>query len=68
MQALNILLVGDGLNLTALRMSKYLKKLYVTSENIDETQISFNTFFELAQKCRLHQIDLVIVKNEKCIR
>lgn len=68
MQALNILLVGDGLNLTALRMSKYLKKLYVTSENIDETQISFNTFLELAKKCRLHQIDLVIVENEKWIR
>ena len=69
MQSLNVLVVGQGKSLEYLKKSKYLNKLYTVSEQEkdDVINIKFNTFRELAQKCRTLQIDIVLVEEEKWI-
>ena len=69
MQSLNVLIVSTEKSryVEHFLNSKYLKKLYITStEEIEGTvRITFNTFKELAQKCRTLQIDIVLVEEEK---
>ncbi len=71
MQALNVLIVStkESQYIQHILASKYLNKLYVTSENeVSNTiRIKFNTFKELAQKCKSLQIDIVLVEEEKWI-
>lgn len=69
MHPLNVLIVGDGNTVSTFLSSKFLNKLYITSQKDFEGAISinFNTFRELAQKCKALQIDIVIVENEKWI-
>ena len=71
MQSLNILIVSSYKSkyIEQLKASKYLNKLYVTSdEEIDGTvRLKFNTFKELAQKCRTLQIDIVLAEEEKWV-
>jgi len=71
MQSLNVLIVSQERSKYAesLLRSEYLNKLYITSdEEIDGAiSIRFNTFKELAQKCRVLQIDVVLVEEEKWV-
>ena len=71
MQSLNVLIVSQEKSKYAERLlqSGYLNKLYLTSEEEVEGAISikFNTFKELAQKCRVLQIDVVLVEEEKWV-
>lgn len=69
MPEINVLIAGEGISVPDIKNSKYLKKLYVTGkEEVDGALlIKFNTFKELAQKCKSLQIDIVIVENEKWI-
>ena len=71
MQKINLLVVNSlkSPNLEYFYSSKYLKKLYLTSEyEIDgAVTIKYNTFQELAQKCKACQIDCVLVEDEKLI-
>lgn len=69
MQSLNILIAGDGKSLKYIWGSKLVKKLYIVSDNQFQgvTNIKFNTFRELAFKCKSLQIDIVLVENEKWI-
>lgn len=68
-EGLNVLVVGNGENIDYINSSKFLRKLYTTSsKNFDGViNIKFNTFKELAKKCKTLQIDLVIVEEEKWI-
>ncbi len=71
MQRLNILVVleDDKSILTPLiRKSKYLNKLYSTIEIEGGIEVKFNTFRELAEKCKALQVDMVVVENEKLVR
>ncbi len=71
--SLNVLIAGKSNpngNLAKLILkSKYLKKLYTTYDYEIENVISirFNTFKELCEKCKVLQIDLVIVEEEMWI-
>ena len=69
MQSLNVLIVSTPKSkyLEHILGSKYLNKLYITSEEevTGAVQLKFNTFRELAQKCRTLQIDVVLVEEEK---
>ena len=71
MQKLNVLIVSTEQSkyIEQIKGSKYLNKLYVTSEEEipDTLRLRFNTFKELAQKCRTLQIDIVLVEEEKWI-
>ena len=71
MQSLNILIVNTNKSRYAeqIKNSKYLNKMYVTSEEETEgtVRLRFNTFRELAQKCRTLQIDVVLVEEEKWV-
>lgn len=71
MQSLNVLIVNSHKckSQEQLKSSKYLNKLYVTSEEeVDgAVQLKFNTFKELAQKCKTLQIDVVLIEEEKWI-
>ena len=69
MQSLNVLIAGEGKFAEQIKKSKFLNKLYITSNLEIEGVISinFNTFKELAQKCRALQIDIVLVENEKWV-
>lgn len=69
MQTLNVLIAGEGKLLPIIQDSKYLKKLYIASNNEinGAINIKFNTFKELAIKCKSLQIDVVLVENEKWI-
>ena len=71
MQSLNVLIVTQKKSKYAeiLMKSVYLNKLYSTSdEEMDGViSINFNTFKELAQKCRALQIDVVLVEEEKWV-
>ena len=71
MQALNVLIASDKKSkyIDTLKQSKYLNKLYVTSEEEQEgtLRLRFNTFKELAQKCRALQMDVVLVEEEKWV-
>ena len=66
---LNILIAGEGKTLPLLIKSKFLNKLYITSEEDISGAVSvrFNAFQELAQKCRALKVDMVIAENEKWI-
>ncbi len=69
MAAYNVLIIGDE-NARSLRMvlnSKYLKKLYTNFEYCNTADIHFNTFTELAQKCKSLKIDIVLVEDKKLI-
>ena len=71
MQSLNVLIVSTNKSRYAgqIKNSKYLNKMYVTSEEEVEgtVRLRFNTFRELAQKCRTLQIDVVLVEEEKWV-
>ena len=71
MQSLNVLIVSTKKSkyIQHFLNSKYLNKLYVTSEEEVEgaVQLKFNTFRELAKKCRTLQVDVVLVEEEKWI-
>ena len=71
MQTLNVLIVSTEKSryIEQIKNSKYLNKLYVTSEEEipDTLRLRFNTFKELAQKCRTLQIDIVLVEEEKWV-
>ena len=66
---LNILIAGEGKTLPLVLKSKFLNKLYITSDSeiAGAVNIRFNTFQELAQKCRALKIDIVIAENEKWV-
>lgn len=70
MQKANILIVGEGKSVELIKNSKYLNKLYITSQIRikDVLNIKFNTFRELARKCNALQIDIVLVEEEKWIQ
>ena len=70
MQPLNVLVVGEGRTLPLLGQSKFLNKLYLASnrEFSGAISINFNTFRELAVKCKALKIDIVIVEDEKLIQ
>ena len=67
--AYNVLIVGntDAKSLPMVLKSKYLNKLYTTFEYQNHTDIRFNTFKELAQKCKALKIDIVLVEDQKLI-
>ena len=71
MQLLNVLIVSQHKSKYAdiIIQSEYLNKLYLTSqEEVDGAiSIKFNTFQELAQKCKILQIDIVLVEEEKWV-
>ena len=67
MQTLNVLIAGEGKLLPLVKSSKFLKKLYATSDVEGAVNVKFNTFAELAEKCKALQIDVVLVENEKWI-
>lgn len=69
MTAYNVLIIGDenAKSLPLVFKSKYLNKLYTNFECPDIASIKFNTFKELAQKCKSLKIDIVFVENEKLI-
>lgn len=71
MQSLNVLIVSSEKSkyIEQILASKYLNKLYITSEEEVEgaIKIQFNTFKELAQKCRALQIDIVLAEEEKWV-
>jgi len=69
MQSLNVLLLGQGKYIEQIKSSKYLNKLYITSDNEKDGAISvkFNTFKELAQKCRALEIDVVLIEEERWV-
>ena len=69
MQSLNVLFIGNKSS-SALKFlfdSKYLNKLYTNFEAENAVCIRFNTFKELAVKCRSLKIDVVFVEDEKFI-
>ena len=69
MQTLNLLIIGNQ-DSNALKMSigsKYIKKLYTNFEYKDGIAIKFNTFKELAIKCKSLKIDIVFVEDKKYI-
>ena len=61
------MIAGEGELIPLLKKSKFLKKLYTTTEVEGAVNIKFNTFNELAKKCKALQIDVVLVENEKWI-
>ena len=69
MQSLNILIAGKGKFIPLILKSKFLNKLFITTDKNIEGAISikFNTFRELAQKCKALKVDIVIVENERWI-
>lgn len=71
MQSLNVLIISTEKSkyIEHILNSKYLNKLYVTSEEeVDgAVQLKFNTFKELVQKCRTLQVDVVLVEEEKWV-
>ena len=71
MQTLNVLIVcQEPSKFTEyINGSKYLNKLYTTSDDEQEGTITvgFNTFQELCDKCKALQIDIVLVEEQKWI-
>ena len=69
MQSLNVMIVGSGKCANALKQSKYINKIYSTSEEEMNgvITIQFNTFRQLAQICRALQVDIVLVEEEKWV-
>ena len=66
----NVLIAGEGKYIEYIKTSKFLKKLYSTSEKEFDgiIAVNFNTFKELAKKCKALQIDFVIPENPKWIK
>lgn len=65
---LNILIANDSPQssfIGLIQKSKYLNKLYSTTKLEGVVDVGFNTFRELAEKCRALKIDIVIVESEK---
>ena len=69
MQSLNILVVGQGYCIKDIKNSKYINKIYSTSEEEAEgiITVQFNTFKQLAQICKALQVDIVLVEEEKWV-
>ncbi len=69
MQSLNVLFVGDELSpaIKYLLQSKYLNKLYTSFEAEYSINLKFNTFKELAIKCKSLKIDVVFVEDKKYV-
>ena len=71
MQTLNVLIISSKKSkyIEQIKHSKYLNKLYITSDEEISGAISlhFNTFKELAQKCRTLQVDIVLIEEEKWV-
>lgn len=69
MAAYNVLIIGDknAKSLSLIFKSKYLNKLYTNFEYPNTAEIKFNTFKELATKCKALKVDLVLVEDEKLI-
>ncbi len=67
---MNVLIAGNGISIDYIKRSKYLNKLYIVSEKEFDgvININFNTFSELAKKCKSLKIDVVLVENEKWIK
>ena len=71
MHSLNVMIVGtqNTVLIDEIQNSKYLNKLYITSdEEIDGCiAVKFNTFRELAQICKALQVDIVLVNDERWV-
>lgn len=69
MQKLNVLVVADENSRVVNQIAKspYLNKLYTNFETEFSVEIRFNTFKELAIKCKSLKIDIVFVGDEKLI-
>lgn len=69
MPSLNIMLIAspETRALDAILSSKYLNKLYTNFKYEKSVEIRFNTFQELARKCKALKIDIVLVDDEKFI-
>ena len=70
MPLLNVLIAienGNGNTIKFIKGSKYLNKLYSTIPTEGAVEVKFNTFSELAQKCKALKIDIVIAEEEKWI-
>lgn len=69
MPELNVLIIGDKSSkaLSSIIESKYLGRLFANFETENATDIRFNTFRELALKCKVLKIDIVFVEDEKMI-
>ena len=69
MDAYNVLIIGDinAKSLLLIKNSKYLNKLYTNFEYPNTAEVKFNTFRELAKKCKALKIDMVIVEDSKLI-
>ncbi len=70
MLKLNLLIASENeqsKTIELIKKSKYLNKLYSTAAINGAIEIKFNTFKELAQKCKALKIDIVIVESEKWV-
>ena len=70
MHSVNVLIVNSKECIYAeeIKKSKFLNKLYVTSEKANgDIQVKFITFKELAKKCKALKIDIVLVEEERWI-
>ncbi len=70
MPKLNVLIAsenGQAKTIALIKKSKYLNKLYSTARIDGAVEVKFNTFKELAQKCKALKIDIVIVESEKWV-
>ena len=69
MLSLNILLIAseESKAFDLILNSKYLGKLYTNFKHEKTVDIQFNTFQELARKCKALKIDIVLVDDEKFI-
>lgn len=70
MPKLNLLIASENeqsKTIELIKKSKYLNKLYSTAAINGAIEIKFNTFKELAQKCKALKIDIVIVESEKWV-
>lgn len=65
----NVLIIGDenAKSLPMVLKSKYLSRLYTNFEYPNLIDIKFNTFKELARKCKALKIDIVLVEDKKLI-
>ena len=62
MQIINVVIVGNDENSEYIKNSKFVSKVFFAPRDI-----KFNTFRELAEKCKALKTDLVIVNDEKWI-
>ena len=64
LQTLNVLIAGEGKLLPLVKSSKFLKKLYATSDVEGAVNVKFNTFAELAKKWGITQRRVAIYCKE----